>query len=81
MAGLWYPVKCKYAFDTNMHLYQTEEVRVGTGVERYEADPVKMIAPTDMGWADSCSLQIQQDLGKDGGEFSIYTRKMTYEWK
>lgn len=78
---VWHHIRCRYSFDINAHLYQTEEIRIGEDVERYIADPKNMIAPQNMGWKDSCSLQIQQDLGSSGGAFSIYIRNARYEWK
>lgn len=75
---VWTPIRMVYQFDTHLQIYATVEVRIG--LQRWKSPTKIALAPLPLNWEDSCSLQIQQDLGSTGGAFAIYIRNAQYEW-
>ena len=78
-AGICYRMRWDYKIDLAAQTYSFIRIKAGTAVYNVPAEfqnfPMK--AST---WADSCSLQVQQDLNKNGGGYSLYMRNIRYIW-
>lgn len=69
----------QYSFDTTKKLYSTLEIEIDNAPYPIPST-LQNLAPQNLGWADSCSLQVQQDLGSKGGAFSQLMRNIQYAW-
>lgn len=77
---VWYPVTFAYGFDVTKKAYSFLSASVGMGVFQIPK-LMQGMAAQSLSWADSCSLQVQLDLSAAGGAYSIFTRKMEYQWE
>jgi hypothetical protein len=77
--SIWIPIQLDYAFDVVRQRYSTLAVSVN-GVKSSVPTMLQNLTPTNLGWADSCSMQVQQDLNSKGGSFAMYLDGITYTW-
>ena len=77
-----YPIKIDYSFDVTKHTSSVLGISIGGDINQRFLVPAHMqnLAASNLGWADSCSLQVQLDLNSSGGAYSIYMRDIQYEW-
>lgn len=79
-AGVWHSFVYQYKFDTTAKAYSIVSV---------ELDGVIFPIPGNLGnlkagqsnWADSANLQIQLDLGPQGGTFSEIIQNAEFQWE
>lgn len=76
---VWIPIQFDYVFDIVAHKYSTLAVTI-SGIKTLLPAALQNLTATSLDWADSCSLQVQQDLNALGGAFDIYLRNAQYIW-
>ncbi len=75
----WLSVKFEYAFNVSARKFSPLGVHVDSAF--YEVPTALWDQDaSSLNWVDSCNLQVQQDLGALGGQFSQFMRKIQYEW-
>jgi hypothetical protein len=77
---IWYPITLAYEFDVAKKAYSYLSAGIGPGAFQIPKQ-LQGVPAVALAWADSCSLQVQQDLAGAGGGYSIFTRNMTYTWE
>lgn len=75
---IWYPIVLMYRFDTAKRTFSFMGASNGVSV----AVPTGMqnLAAANLSWADSASVQVQQDIAGMAGAFSEYIKEMNLTW-
>ena len=77
--SVWHTFSYSYWFNTTTQKYSIISVTIDGAV--YVIPPsLQNLSPQNLGWSDSCSIQVQQDLGSKGGAFSQLMRNIQYAW-
>lgn len=75
----WYTIVYSYSFDTVAKTSSFLSASLD-GKVFVVAAALQNVPATNLGWADSCSLQVQQDLAAGGGHFAMWLRNIRYIW-